>query len=418
MSRGVTEFDVIARGVNRLSENVDEARARQEASLQQLAKAVNRAQQSDRETRAFYETATREIADPVMQVVEQLKLNQQGDTLPVDPSVILHNAERVKLSVLAMLGKLEEAQAGSAAAEVDINEYFGRLATRYLPRFARKGLAFHVNGNVAPSMENIRMDAATLDIVLEKLLENALAFTPEGEVRLRWKVHDSSESGSELVVSVRDNGQGIAAQDLEAIFDRYAQFTTEEGRASGSGLGLYIARELLLRQGGNLNVVSQRGVGSEFTVHLPVTPGTRPSVIQSGLQGRTALTVGIERAQYALIESSLAIHGVLTQQADTAIEALAFLANHPVDLIWVDEAIEDIDVESFLVEAKKRREGLRVVILSESTADASGGVEYLQKPVERTAISTLLSQLADASDDRVDYRLIERLRKARKPEND
>lgn len=141
-------------------------------------------------------------------------------------------------------------------------------------------------------------------------------------------------------------------------------------------------------------------------------------MIQSGLQGRTALTVGIERAQYALIESSLAIHGVLTQQADTAIEALAFLANHPVDLIWVDEAIEDIDVESFLVEAKKRREGLRVVILSESTADASGGVEYLQKPVERTAISTLLSQLADASDDRVDYRLIERLRKARKPEND
>lgn len=58
------------------------------------------------------------------------------------------------------------------------------------------------------------------------------------------------------------------------------------------------------------------------------------------------------------------------------------------------------------------------MILSESTADASGGVEYLQKPVERTAISTLLSQLADASDDRVDYRLIERLRKARKPEND
>jgi signal transduction histidine kinase len=414
----VSEFDVIARGVNRLSENVDEARARQEASLQQLEAAVNSAQQSDRETRAFYETATREIADPVMQVVELLKLNQQGANSPVDPAVILHNAERVKLSVLAMLGKLEEAQEGRVTTEVDLTDYFRGLAARYRPRFARKGLAFHVNGSAPATMENVQIDSGTLDIVLEKLLENALFFTPQGEVRIHWQVLDNSTSGPELVISVKDNGQGIAAQNLEKVFDRYTQFAADNDGASGSGLGLYIARELLARKGGSLGLVSQRGVGSEFTVRLPVAPVTRAETAQPGFKGRISLTVGVDASQHRLIESSLAAQGMDTLQADTAIEALALLAKHPVHLLWVEEGIEDIDLDSFLAEARKRQERAKVVVLALDSADSQDGVLQVRKPVDKPEINAILRHLIETADDRVDYRLVERLKTVQKPDNE
>ena len=414
----VSEFDVIARGVNRLSENVDEARARQEASLQQLEAAVNSAQQSDRETRAFYETATREIADPVMQVVELLKLNQQGASSPVDPAVILHNAERVKLSVLAMLGKLEEAQDGRVTTEVDLTDYFSDLATRYRPRFARKGLAFHVSGSAPTVLENVQIDSGTLDIVLEKLLENALAFTPQGEVRIHWQIVDEATLGPELVISVKDNGLGIAAQHLEKVFDRYTQFSPDNDGTSGSGLGLYIARELLARRGGSLGLVSQRGVGSEFTVRLPVVPLTRPETARPGLQGQTSLTVGVDASQHRLIESSLSVWGMEVLQADTAIEALALLAKHPVRLLWVEEGIEDIDLDSFLAEARKRQAGARVAVLALDAAESQDGVLQVRKPVEKPEINALLRQLIETADDRVDYRLVERLKTVQKPDNE
>ena len=414
----VSEFDVIALGVNRLSENVDEARARQEASLQQLEAAVNSAQQSDRETRAFYETATREIADPVMQVVELLKLNQQGASSPVDPAVILHNAERVKLSVLAMLGKLEEAQEGRVTTDVDLTDYFSDLATRYRPRFARKGLAFHVSGSAPTVLENVQIDSGTLDIVLEKLLENALAFTPQGEVRIHWQVVDEATLGPELVISVKDNGLGIAAQHLERVFDRYTQFSPDNDGASGSGLGLYIARELLARRGGSLGLVSQRGVGSEFTVRLPVVLVTRPETARPGLQGQTSLTVGVDASQHRLIESCLSVWGMDVLQADTAIEALALLAKHPVHLLWVEEGIEDIDLDSFLAEARKRQEGAKVVVLALDAAESQDGVLQVRKPVEKPEINALLRQLIETADDRVDYRLVERLKTVQKPDNE
>ena len=84
----VSEFEVITRGVNRLSKNIDDARSRQELAVSELEEAVERALKSDRETRSFYEMATREIADPVMQVVELLKMNQSADSAQVDPEMI------------------------------------------------------------------------------------------------------------------------------------------------------------------------------------------------------------------------------------------------------------------------------------------------------------------------------------------
>ena len=167
-----------------------------------------------------------------------------------------------------------------------------------------------------------------------------------------------------------------------------------------------------------MGLVSQRGVGSEFTVRLPVVLVTRPEIAQPGLQGHISLTVGVDASQHRLIESSLAVWGMDTLQADTAIEALALLAKHPVSLLWVEEGIEDIDLDSFLAEARKRLKGAKVVVLAPDSTESHDGVLQVRKPVEKPEVNAILRQLTGTADDRVDYRLIERLKTVQKPDNE
>lgn len=405
----LSEFEVITRGVNRLSKNIDDARSRQDLAVSELEEAVERALKSDRETRSFYEMATREIADPVMQVVELLKLNQTADSAQVDPEMILHNAERVKLSVLAMLGKLSDEKVDEAENEIELGDYFDLLEGLYRPRFEMKQLGYHVEARGGSEQANYKIDVRTLDIVLEKLLENALKFTPEGEVRVYWSVTAQDGADHLLNITVRDNGVGIAMENHESVFDRYSHYELEAGTRPGSGLGLYIARELIKRQGGTLSVVSQVGVGSEFTVELPIERGRKLEAEKFDVKGKIALNVGIGDQDRLLLEDSLSQHEMVNLHTDTAIEALAVLAEHQVDVLVVDDSIDDIDVDSFVPEARKRQENMAIVVVSVLAGEHGEDYSTLQKPIGKAQIIELLRRVTVKPDSGVDYRLIERL---------
>jgi len=405
----VSEFEVITKGVNRLSNNLDDARDRQAQALEELEEAVDRAQQSDRETRSFYEMATREIADPVMQVVELLRMNQNKDSEPVDPEMILSNAERVKLSVLAMLGKLSDEKGDDAENEIELGDYFNLLEGLYRPRFEIKHLAYHVEARGGAEQAKYKIDVRTLDIVLEKLLENALKFTPAGEVRVYWSVTAQEDTDHMLNITVRDNGMGIASENLERVFERYSHFELEEGARPGSGLGLYIARELIVRQGGTLNVVSQAGVGSEFTVKLPIERGRKLAGEKFDVKGKIALNVGVSDKERLVLEDNLSQNEMVNLHTDTAIEALAVLAEHQVDILLVDESIDDIDVEGFVPEARKRQENMFVVVLSATQEEPMEGCTTLQKPFGKAEVAALLRKMTEKRSGGVDYRFIERL---------
>ncbi|MEX0828155.1 MAG: ATP-binding protein [Haliea sp.] len=404
----VTEFSLISRGVNQLSDKMDLARAKQEKAMRDLEIAAARAQQSDRDTRSFYEMATREIAEPVMRVVELLKLKNEADATPVSLSVVLDNAERVKLSVLAMLGKLNDDRDTLADIEGDLVEYFGRLEKRFSPRFEVRKLAFVVDAKGDPCRSTYKFDIRTLDIVLEKLLDNALQYTPEGEIRVNWQIEEG-DGRQQLLVSVRDNGIGIAEDDQERVFERYTRVESQDVGGTGSGLGLYIARELLKRQGGTLTVRSRRGVGSEFTVTLPVVPGTEQVVEQVDLSGKTALLVGTNKRDTRVIEGLLTSWNMVCLGADTAIEALALHAEHTIDVVIIDECVDDIDVDNFVTELKKWRPDVLVGLLTDEADHPVSGYSTLAKPVDQKGLFNFLRKVTVARVAGVDYGLLDKL---------
>jgi signal transduction histidine kinase len=119
---------------------------------------------------------------------------------------------------------------------------------------------------VPENAPRMRSDRGKVVKVLASLLSNAYKFTPRGEVRARVVAE-----GDRIAYSVEDTGIGIPAVAHEYVFDEFRQVDGSTTRVyGGSGLGLALARGLARRLGGEITLASESGVGSTFTVELPL----------------------------------------------------------------------------------------------------------------------------------------------------
>ncbi len=129
------------------------------------------------------------------------------------------------------------------------------------------GVALRVRGRAG---QPILCDANKLRQVLSNLVDNAIKYSPDGgdvEIRL------ASENG-ECLIEVADEGLGIPTSERERIFEKFYRLDPQQTRGvGGSGLGLYICRELVERMKGRLEVESEPGRGSRFRVSLPASAG-------------------------------------------------------------------------------------------------------------------------------------------------
>jgi signal transduction histidine kinase len=124
-----------------------------------------------------------------------------------------------------------------------------------------------------PDSVLLDVDSGKIERVFSNLLSNAVKFTAKGgTVRLEaaFVSGEGVEAGTRWFrVTVTDTGAGIPPEDLPYIFDPYRQTSATKGRV-GVGLGLAIVKRIVAAHGGNVSVRSKVGVGSAFTVELPV----------------------------------------------------------------------------------------------------------------------------------------------------
>jgi two-component system sensor histidine kinase BaeS len=122
-------------------------------------------------------------------------------------------------------------------------------------------------------LPDVLVDPRRVSQIIDNLLENAITHTPAGgAVTVATNVMENWDGSFDGVyVAVSDTGAGIRAEDLEYVFDRFYRTDPSRSRTTGgSGLGLTIARQLAIAQGGQLTVESVVGEGSRFTLTLPV----------------------------------------------------------------------------------------------------------------------------------------------------
>jgi signal transduction histidine kinase len=177
----------------------------------------------------------------------------------------------------ASLAQAEEAHFAIAAGWVDVQELVGAVSAAVADRYAAKHVTLTTRMNMPV---RLWADRQRLTQALSNLLDNALRHTlGGGHVTLT-----AARNGTDAVFTVTDDGEGIAAEHLPHIFERFyrADSARDRGRG-GSGIGLAIVKALTEAHGGHINVASRGpGHGSTFTVTMPIQA---PTVIRDQREG-------------------------------------------------------------------------------------------------------------------------------------
>jgi signal transduction histidine kinase len=181
-------------------------------------------------------------------------------------NIITAESERLTRLVNDVLDvtRIESGEMDWRNETINLSILLEQCARASAPLIEHSGLQFNLE--VARHLPSIHGDRDRLQQVIHNLLNNALKFTADGSITLRAEVW-----GDQVHISVVDTGVGIALADQERVFEKFQQVgDTLTGKPKGTGLGLTICRDILAHHGGRLTLASQPGLGSVFTMILPV----------------------------------------------------------------------------------------------------------------------------------------------------
>jgi NtrC-family two-component system sensor histidine kinase KinB len=219
----------------------------------------------------FLATVSHELKTPLSSINLNTKL-LQDERLPAEERLLItghirQETQRLQRMVSELLD-VSRLDLGTGiqldVRPTDLADVLGYATATVQPQIADKQLVLDLQ--LAPGLPAVRADVEKATWVLINLMANAIRYSPTGE-KLTVR---AATVGSFVQVSVQDRGPGIAAENHEKIFQRFAQIPDKTGYRGGSGLGLSIAREFITTQGGRLWVESELGSGSTFTFTLPV----------------------------------------------------------------------------------------------------------------------------------------------------
>lgn len=321
----------------------------------------------------------------------------------VDYAQIIHSSGNDLLTLIDEVLDLCRLEAGTVPldlGEVQLGTAIETIERAMRPVAERRGLMFSVV--VDPGVpEHMHTDQRRLRQMLEYLLSNALKFTERGRVELRVGCagpveHIDKPDTVMIAFAVRDTGIGIPRDKHRAIFEAFQQADSRIGRRyGGTGLGLAVAREIARMLGGEIQVESEPGRGSTFTLLLPSRRRRRQP-----LAGRKVLLVDDDLRNVFALGSVLEDHGLLVLRADSGPDGLAMLDEVPgIHAVLMDVMMPGMDGYEAMRAIRRNPAFAKLPIIA-VTANAmpgdrekciaSGATDYLSKPVD---VDLLLSRL-------------------------
>lgn len=251
-----------------------EARIREMSASEEtrLRAVADRARQLENVKAEFLRLASHELRSPLAVARGYMSMVENGDfgSLPAPVAEVLPIVARklgeINLLVDQMLetARLEDERLSLRLETLDLRDALTEAVATMRP-LAKGGARLRVDVGAEAMM--VEADPARLITILTNLIENAIKYSPQGgEVRCGVR-----REGGVANVSVSDDGLGIAADHTPQLFKRFGRvLTPENSHINGSGLGLYLAQGLAGLHGGTITVSSEVGVGSTFTLHLPL----------------------------------------------------------------------------------------------------------------------------------------------------
>ena len=230
---------------------------------------ITRTERLEHVRQEFLSNVSHELRTPLTSIIAFVETLETGATEDTEScqrflSIIRKNASRMQglIDDILELTAIEGGNVQLRAAPVDLHELVQGVCDSLDAKAAVQGVT--LENKVRPDA-TVYADERRLEQMLTNLIDNAIKFSREHST-----VSISHEPGTRDRILVRDNGDGIPAQHLERLFERFYRVDRARSRdMGGTGLGLAIVKHIALLHGGEVTVTSELGKGSTFTIHLP-----------------------------------------------------------------------------------------------------------------------------------------------------
>lgn len=390
----------------RLNRELDETNRGVVALYAELDEKADHLRRADEIKTRFISNMSHEFRTPVnsIQALAHLLLDRVDGDLTVEQErqvLFIRKAADALSDLVNDLLDLAKVEAGKTVVrptEFTVSGLFGALRGMLRPLLVGDGVRLEFDE--AEGLPPLFTDEGKVSQILRNFISNALKFTEEGEVRVSAR---RSEDGGHVVFEVTDTGIGIAPEDQERIFQEFTQVDSPmQRKVRGTGLGLPLCRKLAQLLGGDVSVRSQMGEGSTFAFAIPLVYTPAQTVLpewnpESGLL--PVLVVEDRPEDVFLYERFL--HGTAfgIVHARTLRDARAALANVKPCAVLLDILLQGEDSWEFLADMKRNptTRDLPIVVASdvddEGKVRALGADSYLHKPLERSTLLDVLTQL-------------------------
>ncbi len=223
----------------------------------------------------FFANISHEIRTPLTMLlapIERLLESNLNEKQKKNINYIFRNTKRLERIVnqLLYLQKIENTQLSPKAREIDLVKFLKEIIALFEESANDKKIHLLFEPNFDELM--VWVDPEKMDKVIFNLLSNAFKFTlPDGLITISINKSSSEANDGNFTISVSDTGKGMDQAHLEHIFNRFYQIENKEsGETIGTGIGLHLSKELVEKQHGSITVSSKVGIGSTFTIIMPM----------------------------------------------------------------------------------------------------------------------------------------------------
>jgi signal transduction histidine kinase/CheY-like chemotaxis protein/streptogramin lyase len=280
----------------------------------ELVKAKERAEESDRLKSAFLANMSHEIRTPMNAIVgfSNLLAGVISDKAPRNYLDSIRSNAKSLLKLISDILDLSEIEAGQIELQkdwIDTFSFFEDFRLFYKKKISESNLDFQIHlQNELPV--NLYLDESRLRQLLDNILDNAIKFTSNGFIKLEVTCDNKKElaeghEGIDLCLVIEDSGIGMEKEFQQRLFNSFTQHGGENTRKySGTGLGLTISKKIIQLMSGTIEVSSEIGKGTKFTIIIPNIPVSHSAILRTEINEIDITTIVFDKAKLLIVDDT------------------------------------------------------------------------------------------------------------------
>ncbi|VVO78850.1 Sensor histidine kinase RcsC [Pseudomonas fluorescens] len=411
-----TELGALSQHINNLAQALEQASREQHQAMAQLIQTREEAEKANNAKSDFLAMMSHELRTPMNGVLGMLQLLETTDMTEeqIEYAALASESTEHLLKVINDIldfSRIERSELELEHIPFNLAELIGACAQSFQHSAVQRGLA--LNLRIPEDMRGLQVqgDPTRIRQILVNLVGNALKFTEQGRVSIEAQWQSLDHELLWFTCSVRDSGIGISSESLELMFNAFQQADSSISRRyGGTGLGLPIARTLAERMGGTLRAQSEEGLGSVFTLEIPLAlykqalpKQVAPRALNGDGQGagRTVLLVEDNPVNQTVIEAMLRSLGFTVSVATDGAQAVRSAEGSEFEVILMDCRLPIIDGYEATRQIRNLpgRGNVPIIALTANalqgdreTCLSAGMNDYLAKPFKRNDLQQILQR--------------------------